>query len=210
MARPVAIPAVGTVAGLARKEFIYDTEGQANGTPATQVTQFTNYTSFATAALSLTKQFGRDTNLAGGQGGLPQAHQFLWYKWRCKFRSVDLNTNSAAAAVFYEQVNRLRQLTYVTFQLAQSRYITIQADELVGFTDSLSILHTFTDVLTVVPAVQDRQGHDVTIKGEPYTLKPLEQFSTLTVTPAAGGLSLTDDCYITQVLGGVLARGVTS
>jgi len=38
-----------------------------------QITTFVNFSGFNTAGLSLSKQFGRDTNLQG-QNGLPAAH----------------------------------------------------------------------------------------------------------------------------------------
>jgi hypothetical protein len=55
----------------------YDTEGWAPAVPQqAEITTFVNFSSFNTAGLSLSKAFGRDTNLQG-QNGLPAAHHHL-------------------------------------------------------------------------------------------------------------------------------------
>jgi hypothetical protein len=213
MARATDIPAIGKIAGLARKEPIYDTEGWAAAAvlPA-QIITFANFTTFATAGLSLVKAFGRDTNLTGGQGGLPQAHRFFWFKWRAKLRALGANLNTPANRVAFEQIIRARQLSNATFQLAQTRYITVQMDELIGFTDSMYVAGsaaTTLDQIYPVMNVGDRQGRDVTAGKEPKILEPLENFQSITQTPTiAAPLTPTVDIYVTHHLDGILVRGV--
>ncbi len=213
-----AIPALGTIDGIQRKEPIYDTDYAPSGVAlANQIVVFANYTAFAqaTGTAPLSKAFGRDTNLSGGQGGLPQATRFSWYKWRCKIRSLDQNLNLAANQGWFEQANRLRQISFAIFQLSQTRYITTQLDELLGFTDSQFVSTVGTALagtggMVITPAVGDRQGRDITIKGEPYTLNPLETFNVLTVSPTqAAVLTPTLNMYVTHFLDGVLVRGIT-
>ena len=181
---PTQIPALGTISGLQRKESIYDTEvyNTPAAAPAGNCTTFSNYSAFSNGtAATLTKSFGRDTNLQGsGVGGLPQAHRFFWYVWRKKWRTLDANLNLASGANAYilEQINRARQLSYSIFQFSQTRYITCQSDELVSFSDSQftsltpGALATF--LLTLVPDVGDRKGKDITVSQQPKILEPLE------------------------------------
>jgi len=215
MAQVTDIPALGKISGLARKEPIYDTEGWAPAVPLpAQITTFGNFTTFATAGLSLVKAFGRDTNLTGGQGGLPQAHRFMWYKWRSKIRPMDANMGLAANILVQEQISRARQLSNVTLQLAQTRYITVQHDELLGFTDSMFVATTTVAAYVPTPAVGDRQGRDITVRGEPKILEPLENFQVLTQVPSftagvgPGPLSPTVSLYVTSFLDGILIRGI--
>lgn len=217
MSIPTEIPALGKIAGLSRKEAIYDTEVLAN-TIATSINVFTNFTSFANSPTNvMSKQFGRDTNLAGGQGGLPQAHRHMWYKWRCKVRTLDGNIAAAGNANIFENIRRYRQLSFATFQLAQTRYITCQLDELIGWTDSENVSTTNSGFFCPTPNVGAALGRDVTVAGEPKVLEPLEQFSVITGTPSTGSIvtlstvgTTTTGCnlYVTHVLDGVLTRGI--
>ena len=160
MSLPSEIPALGKIAGLARKEPIYDTE-VVLATPGTQISVFANFTSFSNAPTNvLSKAFGRDTNLTGSQGGLPQAHRHMWYKWRMKCRSMDANLTLGANAGLLETIRRYRQLSYCIFQLAQTRYITVQADELIGWTES----EQTTLSTAIVPNPGCSLGRDATVK----------------------------------------------
>ena len=215
---PTQIPALGTVSGLQRKESIYDTEGlDAAATVPNQITTFANYSAFSTTGLTLTKQFGRDTNLQGsGVGGLPQAHRFFWYVWRKKWRTINANLNSLANSVVFEELRRARQMSFSIFQFSQTRYITCQSDELVSFSDaefvSVAIDASAAPAFALVPtpAVADRKGKDITVGAQPKILEPLEQFNVITGFPTATpGLTPTVDFYVTDHLDGVLIRGIT-
>jgi len=210
MSQPTEIPALGKIAGLARKEGIYDTEGNAAATAiASQIQTFQNFVSFATAGLGLTKAFGRDTNLTGGQGGLPQAHRFMWYRWRAKSRTLNASMQTVANWVMFEQIRRYGQLAFKTFQLAQTRYITVQKDDLVSYASAeyVNIVDAAATHLVITPACGDRQGKDVTVRGEPKILEPLENFTIITGVPG-GSFSPTTDIYETDNLDGVLIRGI--
>lgn len=127
--RVVPIPAVGAVGSRPRKEPIYDTEGWQPGVPqAAQIVTFVNFSGFNTAGLSLAKVFGRDTNLQG-QNGLPAAHHHYWYGLRMKIRSLDADLSLAANVVVFEEINRIRELSFCQFRFASSELITIQSDE---------------------------------------------------------------------------------
>ena len=218
---PTQIPALGTISGLQRKESIYDTEvyNTPAAAPAGNCTTFSNYSAFSNGtAATLTKSFGRDTNLQGsGVGGLPQAHRFFWYVWRKKWRTLDANLNALAGvnSVIFEQINRARQLSYSSFQFSQTRYITCQSDELLSFSDSLFVANTGTVAgtfqMTITPDVGDRKGKDITVSQQPKILEPLEQFNVQTVTPAPLLTAFTPivTVYVTDHLDGILIRGIT-
>lgn len=188
MSSPTQIPALGSIAGLARKEPIYDTEVLAN-TLGTSIKTFANFTSFANSPTNaLSKAFGRDTNLTGSQGGLPQAHRHLAYKWRCTVRTLDGDLANASQNQVFEKIRRYRQLSYAIFQLAQTRYITVPLTELVSFVDSEFVMSTQTNSLNVTPNVGAHQGRDLTVGNNPKVLEPLESFQIEVGTPDDGSI----------------------
>lgn len=216
MSSPTQIPALGSIAGLARKEPIYDTEVLLN-TLGTSINTFANFTSFANAPTNvLSKQFGRDTNLTGSQGGLPQAHRHLAYKWRCAVRTLDGNLASAGNATVFENIRRYRQLSHAIFQLAQTRYITVPLVELVSFVESEFVASTQTNYISITPAVGAHLGRDLTVGSNPKVLEPLESFQITVGTPSTGSIATlstvgttTTGCnlYICNVLDGVEGIG---
>lgn len=218
MSLPSQIPALGSIAGLARKEPIYDTEVLAN-TIGTSINTFANFTSFANSPTNvLTKQFGRDTNLTGSQGGLPQAHRHMAYKWRCSVRTLDGNVANASNNVIFENIRRYRQLSSAIFQLAQTRYITVPLTELVSFVDSEYFATTATNQYIASPNAGAQLGRDLTVGGEPKVLEPLESFLIVIGTPSTGTIATlstvgttTTGCnlYVMNVIDGVLTRGIT-
>ena len=73
--RVVPIPAVGAVGARPRKEPVYDTERWTGGkAPPSSILLFTSFNAFNNAlggaplVGTMTKQFGRDTNMSGQQG----------------------------------------------------------------------------------------------------------------------------------------------
>lgn len=192
------------------KEPIYDTEGWANGVaqPGT-ITTFVNFSAFNTAGLGLGKQFGRDTNLQG-QNGLPAAHHHYWYGLRLKIRSLNANLAAAANVAVFEEINRIRELSFAQFRFASSELITIQADEAPSGTGPqfVQTTHAGATVLSLPSGVPTRgNAKDVTISGRPVEIVALEAFRVVIGTPA--GITPTVDLYASVILEGLLLRGIT-
>ena len=211
----VPLPSQGTVAGRPRKESVYDTDVYNSAVAIPQViTLFSNFTNFSVVPTStLTKQFGRDTNLRGsGSGGLPQATHLFWYAWRCKLRTVGSNLNTVANAVMPEQLNRIRELAYTTFEFSTSTLITAQLDEIPSGAGPQFIATTVN--ATTMPSLPSgvpskREGKDVTIMGRPVELNALESF-TVPIRVVQGAFSPTAEVWLTVVLDGVLLRGLSA
>jgi hypothetical protein len=52
-----------------------------------------------------------------------------WYGLRLKIRSMDADLADAANVVVFEEINRIRELSFCQFRFASSELITVQADE---------------------------------------------------------------------------------
>jgi hypothetical protein len=52
-----------------------------------------------------------------------------WYGLRLKIRSLDGALNTAPNVVVFEEINRIRELSFCQFRFASSELITVQADE---------------------------------------------------------------------------------
>lgn len=211
----IPIPATGTVAGRARKESIYDTEGYVKTTaiPST-LTLFANFSTFnaSLTTVGTAKQLGRDTNLQGTQG-LPAGHLFYWYGWRLKMRTVIGDISTLANVGIFEQLNRLRESSSSLFKFTTGEYIRCQSDELpsgVG-PQYANSTHASATVLSLPSGVPDRKNaKDVTISGKPQEIVALEAFRHVQETPTNPlGTSLLLDVFVTSVLDGLLIRGVS-
>lgn len=224
--RVVPIPAVGAVGSRPRKEPVYDTERWTGGVALpTSITVFTSFNSFANAlgtagglAGTLTKQFGRDTNLTGQQG-LPAAHHHYWYGMRVKIRSLECNLNLPASVGVSENINRARELSSAQFRFASSELMTVQLDELPSGTGPAFIqtTNTASTVLSLPSGVPTRgNAKDVTISGRPVEIVALESFRVEIDTPQPGtspvggvAFTLVTDLYVSVILEGLLLRGIT-
>ena len=209
--RVVTIPSVGAVGARPRKEALIDTEGFAAGAAmANQTTLFANPGAFAVGALGLAKAFGRDSSLQGGQGGLPAATHHYWYSWRMKVRTLNANLSTAPNAVVPEELNRLRELSFVTFRFSSAELIVTQADEIPSGTGPQHIGTTHAGVTTfsLPSGVPDRKNaKDVTVSARPVEIHALENFRVIWTVPV--GFAPTVDVYISAVLEGLLLRGLT-
>jgi hypothetical protein len=208
--RVVPIPAVGAVGSRPRKEPIYDTEGWAPAVPqAAEIVTFVNFSSFNTAGVSLSKAFGRDTNLQG-QNGLPAAHHMYWYGMRLKIRSMDADLSDVANITVSEEINRVRELSFTQFRFASSELITVQADEAPSGTGPqfINTTHPAATVFSLPSGVPTRgNAKDVTISGRPVEIVALEAFRVVIGTPA--GITPTVSLYASTILEGLLLRGIT-
>jgi len=213
----VAIPTPGVVGGRPRKEPLYDTEVIKGATAVpTEVLIFQNFAQFRAAPadtnIAQAKEQGRDTNLQGGQSGLPQSTAFFWFQWRLKIRTLGVNLTTSANAIVSEEIRRLRQLASVTFRFSQTDLITVQADELpdgVGPTSHHSN-HAGAVSWGLVNGTPHRNNFkDVTVSQKPVGINALEQFRVVWRTPTAAGLTPTIDYFLCPVLDGLLIRGIT-
>lgn len=220
--RVVPIPAVGAVGSRPRKEPVYDTERWTGGVALpTTISLFTSFNAFANPGgltSSLTKQFGRDTNLTGQQG-LPAAHHHYWYGMRLKMRTMEADLSQAATARVPAQLNECRELSYVVFRFASSELITVQADEVPSGTGPQHIATTHAGVTAFsLPSGVPTRGNakDVTISGRPVEIVALESFRVEINVPQPGvdpisgvAFTLLTPVYNSVILEGLLLKGIT-
>lgn len=220
--RVVPIPAVGAVGSRPRKEPVYDTERWTGGVALpTSIALFTSFNAFANPGglgSTLTKQFGRDTNLTGQQG-LPAAHHHYWYGMRLKMRTMEADLSQAATARVPEQLNRARELSYVVFRFASSELITVQSDEVPSGTGPQHIATTHAGVTAFsLPSGVPTRGNakDVTISGRPVEIVALESFRVEINVPQPGAdpisavaFTLLTPIYNSVILEGLLLKGIT-
>lgn len=215
----VALPTPGVVGGRPRKEPLCDTEViVASATIPTEITIFQNFAQFRAApsggpgSLPQSKEQGRDTNLQGGQSGLPQSTAFFWFQWRQKLRTYDADLTTDANKAVSVQMLRLRQAASTTFRFSQTDLITVQFDELPDGVGPQTLFTTKSDT-TCVPLVNGvpdrRNAKDVTVSGRPVAINALEQFRVIVRIPNSFGITPTINYYITEILEGLLVRGIT-
>lgn len=213
----VAIPTPGTVGGRPRKEPLVDTEViKGNTTVPTEVLIFQNFAQFRVAPadtnIAQAKEQGRDTNLQGGQSGLPQSTAFYLFQWRLKIRTYGIDLTNVSYIDVSDQIRRLRQLSSVTFRFSQTDLIMLQADELPDGVGPITHHSNHPGAVSfgLVNGVPHRgNAKDVTVSGKPVGINALEQFRIVWRTPTAAGMTPTIDYFITPVLEGLLVRGIT-
>jgi len=208
----VALPSPGIIGGVPRKESVYDTEAYVAGAAIpTERNLFQNFTSFAvTPGLGAAKQSPRDTNLQGGNAGLPQAHFLYMYGWRAKHRTLNANMGTAANVVVTEELNRFRELGGVGFSFSQTQIIAAQLDELPSGTGPANVFttHGAATVMSPQSGTPDRANfYDVTVGGRPIQVEALQDFRVRQTHPNTAGLVPTVDIYSTHILVGILLRG---
>ncbi|MCC6752012.1 MAG: hypothetical protein IT371_30450 [Deltaproteobacteria bacterium] len=158
--RVVPITRAGIVAGRPRKEPLVDREIVQRG--VRQIDFFVNPRVFAFPPQDCapqTKLFGKDCNIQGMGGCLPQAWHFYWYGW-------SIVPDATAHA---DEVARLIDAGYVEFRFATSTLITVPLS---------SVIRKLDD---------SRQPYDVTVSGRPVEIQALEAFRVSLFFPGAEG-----------------------
>ena len=222
----VSIPQSGPIATRPRREQLWDTEGYpGNVAIKALVTNFKSAASFASSTngattMALSKVKPRDTNMEA-DGQLPKGTMFHFYGHRLKFRP--LNQNQAINPVINEQqatneaIRILRECTTVSFRFGSSNvfYWAPAYQVPAGVSQFTNQIGTFLDQMYYNPEQQEvsrLNSYDVTLNGLPTELVEQESFAvdhtaydgTLPIIPTAA----TGDIYFTDVLIGVLFRGI--
>ena len=202
----VTLPDRGQIQTFPRRNGIYDTEAynDAVAVPA-KLTLFQNFTAFQVANISLTKTFGRDTNMNGPGGSLAKGDYMHWYAINLPFSARGANLTTSANAVVFEEIARLRMLLWFTFRFGETPFVRCQADEVpqgVGVPRVMTT-HPTTTVFAVENTKCDRDAYyDVTTNGWPTEITDLETFGvdleTTTAAPAAftPTVELFPSCYL--------------
>lgn len=187
MAIPViAIPEQGQILARPRFEPLYDTEAYRTGAALgagsnpQALTIYKNSSTFANAIVQaiIAKQKKRDTNL-DAVAGLSIGQAFQWYSLSLTISGF--STESATtAAVYYDQLRRLREAGWVTFNFAQRQpYFTVQAWQVPDTHVMQPSFTTLNNVNLIGPSQESAQEncYDVTLGGEPVQFDQLETWS---------------------------------
>lgn len=202
----------GEVLGIGRKESIYDTEGQNDAVVTiAEIECFVDFGSFRTPLLSMSKRFGRDTNLRGGNSFLPTGYKFGAYRWRCSVHRLSLVLTTVNLGTTTEEQDRYRELSSAELTQDRTPYIMAQLQDLVSWRDNRRVtiaLDAAAAPLTafaITPGT-DHEGRALDVKGQPWVLEALQSFRAVTKTPDSMTPTALNELYITHTLDGVLVR----
>lgn len=231
----VSIPKQGPIATRPRREQIWDTEGCPGNTAVKSlVTVFKSASNFNSSSvgattMALAKVKPRDTNMEA-DGQLPKGTMFHYYGHRLKFRPLNQNVAvqnaiagiAAQQAIFatVEAIRLLRETTTIAFRFGSSNIFWWAPAYMVpaGASQYTHTVGNTTDILFYNPEQQDvtrLNSYDVTLNGLPTEI--IEQESFAVDHQAYDGTSgatfviptaTTGDIYFTDVLTGVLFRGI--
>ena len=208
----VSLPMDGPIATRPRVQSVYDTEAYNNAVDlVAKLTLFRNITAFQVASISLTKTAGRDTNLetptALGKGDVLD-----WYGITLPILARD-DLMTAANAVVFEEIARLRSLLWFTFNYGKTPYIGCQAEEIPAGAGTWDV-QTTHDAMTVITPANTRNNrdaaYDITVNGYPDRITDRETFTVdlEATTTAPAVFSPTVELYPQCQLRGVLLRGI--
>lgn len=195
-----------------RRQALYDTEGDNNGVAIVQsMTCYRNYTAFSTSGLSLTKIYGRDTNLDSQAGSLPKGTVFHWKSITLPVSARTADLTTIANSVVFEEIRRIRSARWATFRFGQSPYWTEPCDEIPQGVGASKVMTTITNVLVFDIAngrLTRENRRDTTLNGFPVEITPNESFFLDLVGHSALLPTPTVELYWSPHLHGTLMTGV--
>lgn len=205
----------GEIATRPRRNSVYDTEAYNDAVAApSKLTLFRNFQDFQEASVSLNpKVLGRDTNLSGPGGSLGKGDVLHWYSVTLPWSARGGNLSNAANVVFFEEVVRLRMMSWFTFRFGSTPYIQCQCDEIPQGVGVYQVMTTHPTT-TVFPAANTKlckqNAYDVTVRGQPSTITDLETFAVdiEKVTGAPFAISPTIETFVTCHLNGIYLKGI--
>lgn len=212
----VSIPRQGPIATRPRREQLWDTEGYADATavPA-RLEIYRNTATYASTALGIgtAKVKGIDHNLDSRGGQLPKGQAMHVYGWALRHYANNGNTFGAAAVVVWDEIRRIRELTWASWLFSNSSvYITVPTNQIPAGCAETTGRFTTHNATTIIGEDSDAQRsniYDVTMNGVPTELCELETFSVL--VEAGGDITMpspTQDIFVTNVFKGILFKGI--
>lgn len=215
MAMPIiSIPQAGRIATRPRRESIYDTEGYQDATAIpVRLEIYKNSQTFSNANLGIgtAKVKGRDHNLDGRGGALPKGTMFHWYGWCMKHFPMNGNTFGAASLVIWDEIRRIREVTWTSFQFGGSNtYIQVPTWQIPEGAAAICGRFTTNNATTMIgegTSASRQDNYDVTLNGVPTEIGELESFSVL-VEAGPSTPSPTQDVFVCSVLKGISFKGI--
>lgn len=183
----------GTIVGLGRKETIYDSDVEADGSPVGNQLYFSNPAQFSNNAFNtFSKQNGAGvfTNMIGsGTGGpLPSGWKFGGYKVRLSPHSYDDDPTLLQNLAYWSDVRMLRAMGFLQIFTDQAIYMTIQGRDLVSWQDNERIAlaaPSDSDVLCLTTPGTDHEGRALDVGQQPLVLEALQNWRGVYNVPVA-------------------------
>ena len=208
-----SIPQQDAIAARLRREGIYDTEGFNDAIVTTAgLTLFRSATSFGRTGLSEVKVFGRDTNIIGQGGQLPNSWHHYWYGVRGKFSALNQRLDTAANSVVFDQWRRLVDMSWFEFDFGLTPFFFCQLSEIpTQFPAHISQTQNATTLYEPANNIRDpKHRYDVTIESYPIEITSLETIQVKIPLASDNTLpTLTLETYVTILLVGTLMKGIS-
>lgn len=209
----IAVPAPGSVSGIARKEWLVDTNVLLGGGATTipvEVTHFTDYNNFRVApnntAITQQKKFGRDVTLQGNNQ-MPNGHFFYWFGWNKVWEFYAANMSALANVNQFELARRLTELARCTFKFGNAPYIETPLKLIPGGCPE-TIFTTHPDATVFSEGGDTKSTYDVTVQGNPVPIRPGDQLSIVTRWDDQAAIQPLLDMFLKHMLRGLMIRGM--
>lgn len=208
----VSIPEQGSIATRPRRQPIYDTEADNNATAIpSRLTIFRSATAFQVANIGTTKTKGIDTNLDAPGGQLSKGDYHHWYSLTLPVGVRNINLTTAANAVQFEEILRVKAARWFKFRFSETPYIYAQLAEIPAGT-GIDYVQTTHDAVTVYAVKQGRLArenrYDVTLDGLPVEITDQETFAADLESDSSLQPSPTNELFWTCFLWGTLLKGI--
>lgn len=183
----------GEIIGLGRKESIYDSDVEADGSPVGDQFYFVDFQRFSAQSFttfSKTNGQGVFTNMFGsGTGGpLPSGYKFGGYKVRLSPHSYDEDPTLLQNLAHWSDVRMLRAMGFLQILTDQATYMTMSGRDLVSWQDNERIAlmgPSDADIACLVTPATDHEGRALDVGSQPLVLEALQSWRATYKVPVA-------------------------
>jgi hypothetical protein len=203
--------------GLGRKESIYDSDVEGDGTPVGDLVFFKDFQNFASGFNTFTKGSGAGvfTNLSGSGTGspLPAGYKFGAYRSRLSFHSYDDDPTLLPHIAHFAECRLMRAMSWVEIKTDQATYMSSRGRDLVSWEDNERVAVTGPangEFIAVSTPGTDHEGRALDVGNQPLVYDTLQSWNVLGHVPVArkgvANFSPTIPIVATKTFDGILIR----